>query len=105
MQFPRTCFSNDRQMQNCKIADCKLQVAGFVDSLNVTEKKRKRRETTGGQRDMLVHCWVFLLASDVRLFRVGLTNRAQAFQAVGALQWQAGEARVQTKYKCEQHKL
>ena len=40
----------------CKIADCKLQVAGFVDSVNVTEKRRKRRETTGDRRDMLVHC-------------------------------------------------
>ena len=36
---------------------------------------------------------------------MGLTNRAQAFQAVGALQWQAGEVRVQTKSKCEQYKL
>ena len=50
---------NDRQMQNCKIAKLqivKLQVASFVDSLNVTEKRRKRRETTGDRRDMLVHC-------------------------------------------------
>ena len=35
---------------------------------------------------------------------MGLTNRAQAFQAVGALKWQAGEVRVQTKSKCEQYR-
>ena len=71
------------KLQNCRIRSC--QFCRFTQCHGKeTEEKRNDR------RDMLVHCWVFLLASDVRVFRVGLINRAQAFQAVGALQWQVG---------------